>query len=130
MMLCFPITYVFLKIGYQPYIITAIILLANIIIALIVLPILIIKIAAYNIKDVFMLYKKCLYVTIFSLPIPILINIFVNVSNTFIKLIIVSFFCLLSIILNIWYMGMNKKEKDSVRKYINIKFRMISKSNG
>lgn len=122
MILCFPVVYIFLKLGYPPATVTAVMLLSYILLAIVILPILVVKIAKYDSFKIWNLYKVCLLVTLLSLPLPIIFYYNVEINNIFIKIIVVSIVCFLSVGSSVWFFGINNAEKQRLRAVVTSKF--------
>lgn len=68
----FPLIYLLFKLGYSPEALSWANLVLYILLGLIVKPILLVKIVDYNWHEIATVFKTCLWVTIISLPLPII----------------------------------------------------------
>lgn len=108
--LCFPIIYIFFKLGFSPMSCAWVMLINYILLGLVVKPILIIKIVDYNVKDILSVFIPCLKVTIISVPIPIILycnrsQIFSNSLLQFFTLASMSVIC---VAVTVWFFGIDK----------------------
>lgn len=122
MILCFPIVYIFFKLGFSPVIVTLVLLLSYMILGVIVLPLLIVKIAHYNYKDILSLFKKCGLVIAFSLPLPILCKYYFLGSGILKNLFMTTLISFLSVGCSAWHLGINKREKQRIKSIAKSKF--------
>jgi hypothetical protein len=122
MILCFPVVYVFFKLGFSPVTVTAVLLVSYIILGVIVLPILIVRIAKYNFRDIINLFKICGVVSIASLPVPILCNYYFSGHGIFIKFITTGIACVISVGFSAWFVGVNREEKLKIKSLVKTKF--------
>lgn len=116
----FPIIYFLFKLGYSPVALSWASLTSYAIIGIIVKPLLIIKIANYTWKDIWSVFMPCLKVTVFSIPIPLLI--YYEIDDTSIslwgKLILITIFSVLSISISTWYIGIEENTKKIIKIFI------------
>ena len=119
-----PISYFFLKEGYPPYIVPLVYLLIAII-DLLLVQILFKKILDFDILDFFkQLYLKIFLVCLVVLPLFAIQLIF---ESNFLRFVFLSVVSMLVILLAIYFVGMNKTEKDFVRNFIKNKFNFLVK---
>lgn len=121
----FPIIYFLFKVGYSPIALSWASLISYAIIGIIVKPLLIIKIVNYTWKDIWSVFIPCLKVTLFSIPIPLLIyyeidDINISLWRKFILIIIVS---VLSISITTWYIGLEKDTRKLITIFIRDKIK-------
>jgi O-antigen/teichoic acid export membrane protein len=122
MILCFPVVYVFFKLGFSPVTVTAVLLVSYIILGVIVLPILIVRIAKYNFRDIINLFKICGVVSIASLPVPILCNYYFSGHGIFVKFVTTGIACVISVGFSAWFIGVNREEKLKIKSLVKTKF--------
>ncbi len=116
----FPIVYVLFYIGMSPVALAWALLVLYMILGLVQKPALIIKIAGYRLVDILDVFITCAKVTIASLPVPIIIyiyreSIFCHVIIQFFALIGIS---VLSVLISIWYLGLDSEAKTLITKTI------------
>ncbi len=121
MFLCFPVVYIAFKMGYSPITVSIVMLVANAFMSLVVMPRLVVKIAGYSFKEVYDLYKTCFYVTLPSLPIPILVYYLLRSEGIWMKFIGISFTCVISVVLSVWYIGMDKEIRNKIISFVKSK---------
>lgn len=128
MILCFPVVYVFFKLGFSPVTVTAVLLVSYIILSVIILPILIVRIAHYSYREILCLFKICGMVVASSLPVPILCNYYFAGQGVLMKFLTTGFACVLSVGASAWFLGVNKMEKQKIVSIVKSKF--IKRKNG
>ena len=111
--LVFPIAYFFFKAGYSPVVLAWASLIAYTVLGLIAKPILIIKIVSYNRKDIFSVFIPCLWVSLASIPIPVLCYYYIN-SNIFIGFVAVAVITVISVATSVYFIGFDKKTQKIV----------------
>ena len=109
--LCFPVVYVLFRLGFPPVAMSWAILVNYVILGVIIKPILIVKIAHYKWIDILGVYKTCIRVTLLALPLPLIINHYVQV-NTILGFIAVALSTVIITGAVILYVGINKKTRE------------------
>ena len=102
----FPIIYLMFKNGFSPVALSWASLITYAILGLIIKPILIIKIVDYTWKDIFSVFIPCFKVLICSLPIPLLLYIYLD--STIMSFIVVVVTSIVSVLLSAWFVGIDK----------------------
>ena len=115
--LMFPIVYILFKMGYSPVVLSWVSLIVYAMLGIIVKPILIVKIANYKLKDIFDVFKYCLLVTIFSVPIPLYMY-YVRNTFTLIYSICILFVTIFIFTMCVCILGTNKKEKQKILEFV------------
>lgn len=118
--LAFPISYILFRYGFSPTVLAFVLLVIYAILGLLVKPILVIKIVDYNWNDILKVFIPCLFVTVISSILPLVIylfrnTLFDNVIVYFISLIIISIF---SVAVTVWFIGMDKNMRNKVKSIV------------
>jgi len=111
--LMFPIIYLLFKAGYSPVVLAWASLISYTVLGLIVKPILIIRIVSYNKKDITNVFIPCMWVTLTSVPIPVLSSFYIN-YNTFIGLLAMAIITVASVATSVYFIGLDKKTRKKV----------------
>ena len=119
--LSFPVIYILFKYGFSPIALSWVMLFTEGFLGLVVLPILIIKIGKYKMVDIIAIYKKCLFIVVLSLPLPLFVYINAG-NNEWIRLFVISISCLISSVAVIWFYGLNKYYRSKVLGFVKQKF--------
>lgn len=106
--LCFPIVYVLFRLGYSPIALSWVFLILYAIIGLIVKPILVIRIVNYTWCDVLLVFIPCLKVTLASLPLPLLVDYYMDGLQLPVRLEFLSIvtICVISVGASSWFLGL------------------------
>ena len=110
--LTFPLTYVLFKLGYSPVIMAWILLVLYAILGMLIKPILIVKYADYKWKDIASVFIECLKVTIPSTVFPVIVHLnrgHLFVNDELVRFLMILSVCLISTVLSIWFIGLNKE---------------------
>lgn len=80
------------------------------IVSFVVKPTLLIRIVDYKWQEIMSVYKKCFFVTIYSIIIPLLVYVFVkhSIDNIVIVFIVLFIVSVMSVIVTVWYKGIDK----------------------
>lgn len=118
----FPIVYFLFNRGYSPLVLSYVGIICYGILAVIVKPILICRFSGYTYREVYDILLNCLIVTLYSIPIPIILYYFLNSNNILTNvLILVTSVC--SVILVVWFIGINQSQRKLIlnwaKKYLN-----------
>ncbi|MBS5551579.1 MAG: polysaccharide biosynthesis protein [Bacteroides sp.] len=105
----FPVIYILFKMKCSPISLAWVSLISSAILAFFIKPLLLHRIMGYSWKELKILFKSCLIVTLISIPVPILFyffekQIFHVQLIRFFSLIVI---CLLCTICSIWYIGLS-----------------------
>lgn len=127
--LSFPITYFLFKLGASPIILAVVLLFVYLTLGLIIKPILLIRIVEYRWKDVQNVLMPCFRVTVISVPVPSMFyffrnRIFQNDIYSFIALVLIS---VVSVIITIWIVGLDKDIRIKLTNLAKEKLRLILK---
>lgn len=120
----FPIIYILFKLGYSPLSLSWACIATYSVLSFIIKPYLIIKIAGYNIKDIYSLLKKCAITTLWVLPVPTILYYYLNL-NTLTNCIVMLIACLLNVAIIIWFIGLNPDTRAILKGTIRQKFSTI-----
>lgn len=125
--LSFPITYFLFKLGASPIILAVVLLFVYLTLGLIIKPILLIRIVEYRWKDVQNVLMPCFRVTVISVPVPSMFyffrnRIFQNEIYSFIALVLIS---VVSVIITIWIVGLDKDIRIKLTNLAKEKLRLI-----
>lgn len=125
--LSFPITYFLFKLGASPIILAVVLLFVYLTLGLIIKPILLIRIVEYRWKDVQNVLMPCFRVTVISVPVPGMFyffrnRIFQNEIYSFIALVLIS---VVSVIITIWIVGLDKDIRIKLTNLAKEKLRLI-----
>lgn len=118
--LIFPVTYFFLKAGYSPVSLSWASIIAYAIIGVVIKPILLIRVANYKWQNIKSVFVSCFWVTLISAPIPLISNIYIN-SNTVLGFILVGIISLLSVVLCVYFIGLDRNTKHKIINQIKIR---------
>jgi O-antigen/teichoic acid export membrane protein len=101
----FPVIYILFKSGYSPVVLSYAGVIVYALLGLIIKPILICKIANYTFHDVISVFISCLKVCVVAVPIPVIMNCFLNQSIlNWGGICIIS---ILSVSITTFYLGIN-----------------------
>ena len=111
----FPVVYVLFKMGFSPVVLSWASLIMYALLGIVIKPILIIKIVDYTWRDIFSVFKPCLYVTLASLPLPLAVYYWLNDHDSIVlSFCIITAISVLSVIFSSWYLGMDKPMRQKV----------------
>lgn len=116
----FPIIYVLFRMGCSPLALSWANMILYAILGFVVKPILIIRIVNYTWRDVFSVFRPCLWVTLLSLPLPLL-AVYVFDIFTILGFITVSLVCIVSIAVAVWTVGIDGETRGKVGKVVRSK---------
>ena len=119
--LAFPIMFLLFKLGFSPESMAWVSMVGVALLGLIIKPFLIIKIVEYTWKDIFSVFFPCLKVTLASLPVPIMSYFILQGSEMFLNFTLLVIVSVLSVLLSIWFLGINASQQESLMKIINQK---------
>ena len=108
----FPIIFLMFKAGFSPVVLSYAGIISYALLGLIIKPVLICKIANYSFKEITSVFIPCLLVSLVSVPIPILCNIFLekNLVNYFLILAI-SIIC---VIVAVFFIGIDRQMRGKI----------------
>lgn len=121
MFLCFPVVYFSFKMDYSPIAVTVVMLVANAIISLIVMPLLVVKIANYSFKEIYDLFKTCLFVTLPSLPIPFMVYYFLQGEGIWMKFLLTTVTSVANVVLCVWFIGIDHEMRSRIISFVKSK---------
>lgn len=111
----FPLIYLLFKLGYSPEVLSWANLVLYILLGLIVKPILLVKIVDYNWHEIATIFKTCLWITIISLPLPMLLVWYIDIQNlNFWNLIYSSALIVLMVVSVVVFVGVDRKTRNKV----------------
>jgi O-antigen/teichoic acid export membrane protein len=116
----FPIIYVLFKLGYSPVVLSYAGIIVFFILGIIIKPILICRIVNYTFRDIMSVFMPCLKVCLFSVPIPFLLNYYLN--NNMISFFIVCVVSIICVLIAVFYFGI---DIDMRRKIVDYKISWI-----
>ena len=116
LILNFPISYIFLKMGYEPQItlyISIIIYLIALLSRLIILK----KLVQLNIKKfINQVVLRCTVVTICSIALPFVL--YNNIHSSFTRFMLVTFISIINTLIFIYFIGLGKRDKTKIIQYL------------
>ena len=123
----YTIVYILFKLGFSPVALSWATAICYAVIGLVVKPILLIKIVDYTWKDIWAVMWPCAKVAMLSLPIPILVNYYLNNSNFgeigyFIIIVAAS---ILSVAGVVWTIGLTKDMRHKLVNAVRSKLKKI-----
>lgn len=106
--LCFPIVYVLFKMGFSPVALSWASIIMYALLGLVIKPILVIHIVNYTWRDIFSVFIPCLKVTLASLPVPLLVNYYIEFLQLpkLANFVIIVTVCIASVASASWYLGL------------------------
>ena len=111
----FPIVYLLFKLGFSPLALSWASLIMYAMLGIVIKPILIIKIVDYTWRDVFSVFKPCLYVTLASLPLPLAAHYWLNGHDSkVLSFCVITAVSAISVACASWYLGMDKPMRQKV----------------
>lgn len=111
----FPVVYVLFKLGCSPVALSWACLIMYALLGIVIKPILIIKIVDYTWRDVFSVFKPCLYVTLTSLPLPLAVYFWLNGHDSIVfSFCVITAVSILSVAYTCWYIGMDKSMRQKM----------------
>jgi O-antigen/teichoic acid export membrane protein len=115
--LMFPIVYLLFKAEYSPVALSWASLICYATLGLIIKPILLVKIVDYQWADILKVFIPCFWVTLISLPMPLIGSCFINTDTIggFITLLIIT---LTSVSINVYFIGIDKENRNMLIKYV------------
>lgn len=127
--LSFPVVYMFFKMGFSPVTLSWASVIMYAILGLVIKPLLIIRIVNYTWLDVISVFTPCLKVTIVSLPIPLLVNIYLDKFHfplfaNFVTIVVV---CIGSVACSCWYFGLTTEMRTKLKEILKKKIIRIGK---
>lgn len=123
LIIMFPIIYYLFRLGYSPVVLSWASLIIFALAGLIIKPIMVVKIVGYSWRDVFSVFKPCFYVTIASIPVPLLAYLLIdnyidNIILSFLMNVVVS---VISVAVATWFFGLTDNMRVMVLSYIKTK---------
>ena len=79
--IAFPVIYLLFQMDFSPIALSWAMLISYAVLGLIIKPVLIVKIVNYSWKDIIIVFRSCMLVTVVSLPIPIYLALVYDISN-------------------------------------------------
>lgn len=113
----FPMIYLLFRAGHSPVVLSWSNLILYIVLGLIVKPVLAVKVAGYDWRNLYFMYKKCLIVTLTVLPIPMYLYWTLEMSSWKAN-IEVAVITLIISVLCIYSIGLDRVMKNKVQAYI------------
>ncbi len=114
----FPVVYFLFKWGFSPVALSWASLICYAILGIYIKPMLIIKVVNYSWRDIWGVFRPCLFVTIAALPIPIVLSYIYNCDNSIVLSIILLFVSLSSVFFSVWFLGLDKEMKIQILQFI------------
>lgn len=114
----FPIIYFLFKAGCSPVSLSWASMATYALLGFFVKPILIIRIVEYTWKDIFSVLMPCLYVTIVSLPIPLILYSNLNVNENVWHDLLLLLMTLFSIGCSVWFVGLDNEMRYKLKSII------------
>jgi len=129
MFIQFPIVYILFKIGYSPIVLSWASLITYMLLGLLVKPILIIRIVDYTWKDIFSVFVPCLKVTVISVVLPVISYMYLKntIENQFLWLIVICGISISSVLITVWYFGLDTFTKNKLIAVVKRKLSIIFK---
>jgi O-antigen/teichoic acid export membrane protein len=112
----FPVVYLFFKLGYSPVVLSYAGIITYALLGILIKPILIIRIANYPIRDVVSVFIPCIKVTVVSMIFPLIINYIA--SDSILSAFIVCASSIISVIISIYCIGIDKNLRSKIIEYI------------
>lgn len=109
----FPIIYLLFKWGFSPVALSWASLITYAILGLMVKPILIVKLANYSMADIWGVFRPCLLVTLFSLPIPIYLTMNLD-CFIFANFLICTVASIAVVLIAVWSVGIDKSTRSKI----------------
>jgi O-antigen/teichoic acid export membrane protein len=108
----FPVIYILFRLGYSPVVLSYAGIIVYAFLGLIIKPILVCKIANYTARDILSVFIPCLQVSFIAIPIPLLLNNYMehNLLNC-ILICLSSSFCILTAV---FYFGINNEMRNKI----------------
>ena len=119
----FPVIYLLFKYGFSPVALSWASLATYAILGLIIKPVLLVKIAKYSWKDICGVFRPCLLVTVFTLPLPIYYSTMhncVKLENFLICIVLST----INVALMVYLVGINSHERTKILSFAK---KMLSK---
>lgn len=113
----FPVVYCLFKMGYSPVVLSWASLVAYAILGLIIKPVLIVKLADYYWRDIWLVFKPCLQVTILALPFPVFLFCVMDTTNIF-YFFILGLITIVVALLSVYWVGIDAVTKQRLWSYI------------
>ena len=108
--LSFPVVYILFKCGFAPISLAWVMLVSSILSACVAKPILLVKRLNYKWKEIANLVRRCLIVSVISLPLPICTYFNQDYfPNGIVAFICVTFISILSVAISVWFIGLPKE---------------------
>lgn len=109
----FPILYYLFKEGYSPIVLSWTNMIIYLLLGIVIKPFLLKYVVQYNLLSVYKVLLLCASVAVLSIMFP-LIFILTLELNSIQNTLLFLFICLISTILSIWFIGLNKEEKEKI----------------
>lgn len=106
-----PVVYILFRLGAPAIVLAWVELFACVTLGVIIKPILVHLIVNYDYKEIMMMIGHCGLVTITACVIPFIVSNLLN-SNTMIGFLGIGFTCMISLVLVIWFIGLDKYTKN------------------
>ena len=119
----FAIIYCLFKLGCSPVALSWATLVSYALLGFVVKPLLIIKIVDYKWSDILSVFKPCLFVTLVSIPLPLLMISIVSAycQNEILSFLVVVLVAISSVAITTWFFGLNDSMKNMVKEFVNKK---------
>lgn len=112
-----PVVYILFKKGFPPITLVWIETAACVILGVIVKPILVHILVDYKYKETYSIILKCFLITILAITIPMFLTLKFNV-NSISGFIIVLFACLFSVLIFVWFVGIDRQLRAKIINWI------------
>lgn len=103
----FPILYFLFKLGFSPRVVAYSNAIVNVIIGCVIKPILICKICGYSMREIFSVIIRCVFVTLFAVPVPFIMNLFLDGFSVF-GFIMICVICVICTGISVFIIGLDK----------------------
>lgn len=109
----FPFLYYLFNKGYSPIVLSWSSMILYFLLGIVVKPFLLMYVAQYCLSRVYKELFRCASVAVLSIIFPVILNLTFDL-NSIQNVMLFLFICTISTILSIWFIGLNKEEKEKI----------------
>ena len=116
------VIFIFFKMGAPSTTYVFVLLITFIFISMVMQPYLVVSQTEYTLSEIYHLFFSCFFVSVLAIIIPLLLYYYIPDMVPFARLIIITLVSIISVVLCVWYFGMDKKTKKKVLMFVKSKF--------
>lgn len=117
-----PVVYVLFKLGFPPITLVWVETFACVTLGIIVKPLLVYFLVDYSFKETYSIILRCFIVTVLAIILPLCLLLKFD-ENTLLGFLIILFACLFSVIVFVWFVGIDRQLRQKIIEWIRNKIK-------